>query len=149
MRVPRFTGPEVLISVFEFWKNKISRDDGSETHPLLSNGIKKLEPLLDEPKPPQQSLSPFLLHVNRPLRSRAPYFVRTGARANEQLPSAHFGFVGIVLPAPCDDMSSGIIVLNPYEHSPQRNSPTALSSSDSTKLSVLLCVKISIGPSTN
>ena len=49
----RFTGPEGLISVFEFWKNKISRDDGSETHPPLSNRIKKLEPLLDEPKPPQ------------------------------------------------------------------------------------------------
>ena len=49
----RFTGPEGLISVFEFWKNKISRDDGSETHPPLSNRIKKLEPLLDEPMPPQ------------------------------------------------------------------------------------------------
>ena len=49
----RFTGPEGLISVFEFWKNKISRDDGSEPHPPLSNRIKKLEPLLDEPKPPQ------------------------------------------------------------------------------------------------
>jgi Zn-dependent protease with chaperone function len=41
-------GPEGLISVFEWLKTELRRDDGSETHPPLWKRIRKLEPLLDK-----------------------------------------------------------------------------------------------------
>jgi Zn-dependent protease with chaperone function len=44
------TGPEGLISVFEKVRQKSGKDEGSETHPPLSNRIRRLEPLLDEPQ---------------------------------------------------------------------------------------------------
>jgi Zn-dependent protease with chaperone function len=47
MEGSRATGPEGLISMFEYWKNRFPRDDGSETHPPLAARIKRLEPLLD------------------------------------------------------------------------------------------------------
>lgn len=48
MEGARATGPEGLISIFEYWKNRIPRDDGSETHPSLAGRIRRLKPLLDE-----------------------------------------------------------------------------------------------------
>jgi Zn-dependent protease with chaperone function len=47
MEGSRATGPEGLISMFEYWKERFPRDDGSETHPPLAARIKRLEPLLD------------------------------------------------------------------------------------------------------
>jgi Zn-dependent protease with chaperone function len=40
------TGPEGLISVFELVRQKSRKDEGSETHPSLSNRIKRLEAML-------------------------------------------------------------------------------------------------------
>ncbi len=51
MEGARATGPEGLISMFEYWKNRFPRDEGSETHPPLSGRIRRLEPLLDESMP--------------------------------------------------------------------------------------------------
>jgi Zn-dependent protease with chaperone function len=42
------TGPEGLISVFEHLRAEHKRDDGSLTHPSLSNRIKQLKPMLDD-----------------------------------------------------------------------------------------------------
>ena len=42
------TGPEGPISVFEHLRAEHKRDDGSLTHPSLSNRIKQLEPMLDD-----------------------------------------------------------------------------------------------------
>ena len=42
------TGPEGLISVFEQLKAESKRDDGSETHPPLSDRIARLSKLLDQ-----------------------------------------------------------------------------------------------------
>ena len=40
------TGAEGLISVFELVKQKCGKDEGSESHPPLSNRIKRLEDFL-------------------------------------------------------------------------------------------------------
>jgi Zn-dependent protease with chaperone function len=47
MEGSKATGPEGLISMFEYWKKRFPRDDGSETHPPLAARIKRLEPILD------------------------------------------------------------------------------------------------------
>lgn len=44
----RGAGPEGLIAVLELLRSKIGRDEGSETHPPLSDRIKRLMRLLDE-----------------------------------------------------------------------------------------------------
>lgn len=42
--------PEALISVFESFKARFKKDEGSDTHPSLQERIDRLMPLLDEDK---------------------------------------------------------------------------------------------------
>jgi 2-polyprenyl-3-methyl-5-hydroxy-6-metoxy-1,4-benzoquinol methylase len=76
------TGPEGLISVFEQLKAESKRDDGSETHPPLSDRIARLSKLLDqgggydEPSEAHPSFEARLRRLAAVPRTRLPSFFR-------------------------------------------------------------------------